>query len=306
MSAIAAYHERYPTAVARPTFLEYREWLQHYQAITGLIRLTPAVQDAIQFAESILSRKCIICYIAGALTEASETDKKRYLVASTICEKHGVFGYAPHRYGTDPKKHPRVTPDEVRDIDFLWAVVLADFHINYLWPVAHGNAIEEGWGEYAHIPTIYCLPEEMRASRLTKGMLNIDSVILYPRIASCYRELNRLMGELNAWRRTHPHSVALEFFADRLAKRLPFSRPREDMDRFAAFVADESHPLFGQIGTIIAEDLRTIRVRFPYNRVEEFLNDMGDQICPLVIFDLWGIAYDFKKRPFVMGLRMVI
>jgi len=32
---------------------------------------------------------------------------------------------------------------------------MADFHINWLDPIAHGNAIEEGWAEAHFVPAVY-------------------------------------------------------------------------------------------------------------------------------------------------------
>lgn len=158
--------------------------------------ITPAVAEKLEFAETALARQCLILYIAGALTEATEKDKDRYVKTAELCETRGMFGYAPHFYGTDPKKYPDVAPEEIRNIDFLFAAVLPHMHINFLAPVAHGNAIEEAWAEDFHIPTIYVVPRAMRLSRLPRGMLNIYTTIPYETVEETYAQLDLLLGFL--------------------------------------------------------------------------------------------------------------
>ncbi|MAG61161.1 hypothetical protein CL619_05210 [archaeon] len=152
-------------------------------------RLTPPVEEAVDRAYSVrtenqpdcslLRRYSTIAYIAGALTGMTEETKARYKDLSDILADGGVFGYAPHVFGTDPKKHPQVTAQEVRDMDYLWAVVMPEFHFNWLDPLAQGNAIEEGWAESFGIPSVYLMPEGQKFSRLTLGMDNIDHEIRY-------------------------------------------------------------------------------------------------------------------------------
>lgn len=77
--------------------------------------------------------------------------------------------------------------------------MVADFHVNFLSPLAHGNAIEEGWGESIFVPTIYCVPATMRLSRLTKGMVNVDTVITYENVDAAYVEIERIFTEMTDW-----------------------------------------------------------------------------------------------------------
>lgn len=191
MEPTRRWHDRFPTPEKiRPSFESYKKWLATREMIT------PAVAEKIEFAETILKRGCLIFYIAGALTEATEKDKDRYVKTAELCDARGMFGYAPHLYGTDPKKHPDVTPEEIRNIDFLFGAVLPNVHINFLFPIAHGNAIEQGWAEVFHIPSIYLAPRTMRLSRLTRGMLNIYATILYDDIDEVYNELGRYLNGL--------------------------------------------------------------------------------------------------------------
>lgn len=209
------YHSRFPAKEAYVTLEDYVKWLK----LEG--RLTPAVADAVNLANEKIHRGTIVFYIAGALTEASEEDKERYARTSEIISTRrngkgrSFFGYAPHIYGTDPKKHPQVTPQEVRDIDYLWAVVMAEAHVNFLDPIAHGNAIEEGWAEASHIPAIMCVPEGMRISRLTRGMINIDTFVSYEDIEDAYQELSCLVDQLSDWLDAHPGLYSIGFFGER-------------------------------------------------------------------------------------------
>lgn len=82
-------------------------------------------------------------------------------------------------HGTDPVAHPHVTPEEVRDIDYLFSALVPDYHINWWHPVAHGNAVEAGWAELMDIPSIYLIPEDVIPSRLIRGMHNIATTITY-------------------------------------------------------------------------------------------------------------------------------
>jgi hypothetical protein len=143
-------------------------------------RLTPVVQEALGKVAVAQETYDTIFYLAGALTGVPEETKENYAKLSDhIAGRDGMFGYAPHLHGTDPVKHPSVTAGEVRDIDYAWAVVAADYHINSLAPVAAGPGIEEGWAEAAGIPTVYLAPEDFRASRIVLGMHNVVGEIRY-------------------------------------------------------------------------------------------------------------------------------
>lgn len=211
------YHSRFPAKEAYVTLKDYVKWLNREG------RLTPAVADAVNLADDEIHRGTVVFYIAGALTGASEEEKERYVKTSEIIStqrngakrKRCFFGYAPHIYGTDPKKHPHVTPQEVRDIDYLWAVVMAEAHVNFLDPIAHGNAIEEGWAEASHIPAVMCIPEGMRVSRLTRGMINIDTFISYKDIQEAYEQLSCLVDQIHDWLDMHPGLYSVGFFAER-------------------------------------------------------------------------------------------
>lgn len=160
-------------------------------------RLTPAVRTAVSKALRIRSGHDVVFYIAGALTGIDELLKLRYVQLHELIGDHGrlhgqagrpdrirMFGYAPHLHGTDPVRHPDVTPAEVRDIDYLFAALVPDYHINCLYPLAHGNAIEAGWAEAAGIPSLHLVPSGMHVSRLVRGMTNIMDVVVYDDFAT--------------------------------------------------------------------------------------------------------------------------
>ncbi len=198
-----------PVKVKRPTLRQYEQWLKRNR------RLTPAVAEALAKAKKIKKLKVAVVYIAGKLTDVTSEEKARYTRASTIIEAFGMFGYAPHLHGTDPKTHSHVTPAEVRDIDYLWAVVMADFHINFLFPIAHGNAIEAGWAEAFGIPMIYCAVVDISLSRLTKGLLTIDRTFLHVTLYTVYENLKVFFQEFTAWQKRNKSKKVVEFFVER-------------------------------------------------------------------------------------------
>lgn len=143
-------------------------------------RMTDIVREAVAKAEQLRREFHTIFYLAGGLTGMSEEIKSRYGdLSDLVASQEGMFGYAPHLHGTDPVAHPHVTPEEVRDIDYLFAVVIPDFHLNCWYPIAHGNAVEAGWAELANIPAIHLVPEGITLSRLVRGMRNIAATIVY-------------------------------------------------------------------------------------------------------------------------------
>ncbi len=197
-----SWEARFPFPAPPTSLAGYLNWL------IGTNRYTAAVRGALQRAQNTVTPTI---YIAGALTEASEAEKERYTITSELCAGYDLFGYAPHLYGTDPVKHPHVTDDEVRDVDYLWAVVMPEFHINFLDPMARGNNIEEGWAEGFHIPTVYCVPKNLKLSRLSKGMLNIATWITYIDHGDLYQQLEDLLTKIAVFRAKFLTSRVREF-----------------------------------------------------------------------------------------------
>lgn len=262
-------------------------------------RLTSIVSEAIAKAKATRESSDVVVYIAGPLTGVSEELKDRYGKVSDMLatyspvgdEKQAAFfGYVPHLHGTDPVKHPNVTPDEVRDVDFLWAVVTSDIHVNFLQPTAHGNAIEEGWAESRFIPTIYLNPEDNKLSRLTLGMNNIIRQIDYAEFEpsgnspeeefvrglvarigygkrAALSEARVEFDELHAWLQAFPGRDAREFhylsFEKLVNPALRLSgedtqsayEPEElfhkiDTKSLAAYIKDPNHKYYGQVCSI--------------------------------------------------------
>ncbi len=223
--------ELYPDARAeRPTIGEYATSLEAQG------HSTPVVAEAIENARFARSHFDCVVYVAGGLTGVSEELKARYGATNKLLKSYGAiaddseteafFGYVPHLHGTDPVKHPNVTPQEVRDIDHLWSSVVADIHVNYLDPTAHGNAIEEGWAESALIPTIYLNPAGNNLSRLTKGMHNVIETIEYedfetstkPHKKSALESLQVTFDELYKWMAAFPERDPREFHYNSFAR----------------------------------------------------------------------------------------
>jgi|GEM_PF-680283 len=168
--------------LTRPSITKYAAHLTQHG------RITPAVQEALDKAVAVRRDYKVVFYIAGGLTGVDEATKQRYVATSELITtlstpEQTLFGYAPHVHGTDPVQHPHVTPEEVRDIDYLWAVVVPDAHINFWTPAAHGNAVEAGWAELHAIPSVYLVPKGVVLSRLVRGMHNIAHTITYTNFA---------------------------------------------------------------------------------------------------------------------------
>jgi hypothetical protein len=158
--------------------LEDIDSYERHLVMTG--RMSRTRHASLEKARAIRAGHSVLLYLAGPLTGVEDSVKQRYAdVSNMIGELDGMFGYAPHLHGTDPVKHPAVTPAEVRDIDYLFAAITPDAHINFLYPVAHGNAIEAGWAEERGIPSLYIVPASVTLSRLVKGMNNVIDTIVY-------------------------------------------------------------------------------------------------------------------------------
>lgn len=210
MSNTLRWHERFPDYTKQLTLEEYAAWLKK----AG--RDTAVVKTSIDFAKRKRDQGAISCYIAGPLTYVGTEDKERYVKTAEICEGHGFFGYVPHMHLTDPKTNPLVTPNEVRDIDFLWAAIMADLHINFLFPIAQGNGIEEGWAEDRHIPAIYVAPVELRLSRLVAGMRNRIHTVFYRQVDDCFPLVDRYLDLMRKWLNAYPGKNVIDFVETRL------------------------------------------------------------------------------------------
>lgn len=158
----------------RPTLAAYTAWLKKEK------RLTDHVRASLDIAHEIRQNYRTIFYIAGALTGVKPALKERYIaLRSLIIEYPSLFGYAPHLYGTDPIAHPDPTPQEVRDIDYLFSAVIPDYQFVFLQPVALGIAAEAAWGEAAGIPSIFLTEKDAPVSRLIRGLTNRVETIEY-------------------------------------------------------------------------------------------------------------------------------
>lgn len=255
---------------SRPSIEEYEKALE----VSG--RLTPPVKYSLEKALRIRPQTRVVVYVAGSLTGADEPTKARYGQVSNMLERYRnegldrelFFGYVPHLHGTDPVEHPSVTAEEVRDIDALWASVVADFHVNFVWPLAQGNAIEEGWAEKSMIPAVYLNPKGNRLSRLTRGMNNVAQTIEYDDFQTDgLAQLGGFFDELAAWLQTFPERDPREFFyMSYRVLREPALRARGiatnsfnpvfPVEDCVIYISDPEHPRQGQVGQLVAHDWR--------------------------------------------------
>lgn len=232
-------------------------------------RLTNPVRDAIEKAKAIKKTTHTVVYIAGGLTGVDEITKERYGQASSLLnayspigKKNAFFGYVPHLHGTDPIKHPQVTPDEVRDIDFLWAVIVADHHLNFLHPLAHGNAIEAGWSEGNMIPTIQINPKYNKLSRLTLGLNNIvDKVGVNDTTLddATVEGIKQNFDEIYTWLRFFPNFDPRLFYYSNYANiQIALEKlsgiKAHHIRNILVYVKDQTSPYYGKVGYVTCHD----------------------------------------------------
>lgn len=262
--------------------------------------LTPPIVESLEKAQKIRKSTKAIVYIAGALTGVDEETKKRYGLVSEYLQNWGegkFFGYVPHLHGTDPVKHPQVTPEEVRIIDHLWAVVAADLHINFLYPTAHGNAIEEGWSESGLIPAIYLNPKGNKLSRLTLGMDNRLATVEYSQNEEILGGIKPILDELSVWLDTFPTKDPREFYyCSPYMLRNPsligagldpnHFHPNFSLSQFLVYVTDPNHPRYGQVGEMVSHDWKEsgmVGIRFSDGQTTN-LTDGYENTPPQVSF----------------------
>lgn len=161
----------------------------HPRFINAIKNPTSAIRKPIKLAEKILAKKQTIVYISGSLTHVPEPEKMRYERAVKLVNSLGAFAYAPHLYGTDPIKHPNVSSEEVRNLDFLWSVALPKFSIIFCDYLAFGVGIEMGWEEIFGIPSIKVIKFGRRLTRLAKGLYDNSKIIEYKNNKDLFSEL---------------------------------------------------------------------------------------------------------------------
>ena len=263
-------------------------------ALDAMGRLTPVVAEAITKAHDWQSNTVAMVYIAGGLTDVSEELKRRYGQASDLLAtyappgedgRQAFFGYVPHLHGTDPVLHPQVSQEEVRDIDFIYARLVPSFTVNFLAPIAHGNAIEAGWGELGMVPGVYMKPTGYKLSRLTLGMNNIAHTIEYEDYETDgLEQLKIYFDEVHAWLQTNPGRDPREFFYLGFANiRTPLLRraglnsagfqPFINVRHIDIYVKNRASPRYGQVGRLVCHDWREsgeMIVEFPDGETEVY------------------------------------
>ncbi len=146
--------------------------------ISALIDPTPIVASSLAMADEYLETGKPIFYVAGALTNVTNPKiTERYDATDAIIRELGALSYLPHEHGSDPKRHPQLTPDDIYTIDFLWGSVLS--HAVVLWgnPPSLGVGVQLGWCDTYQIPTALIQPATVKLSRLAEAIAQRVTVI---------------------------------------------------------------------------------------------------------------------------------
>lgn len=148
--------------------------------ISALIDPTPIVASSLAMADEYLETGKPIFYVAGALTNVSDpTITARYDATDAIIREAGALTYLPHEHGSDPKRHPQLTPDDIYVIDFLWGTVLSNAVVLWGAPPSLGVGVQLGWCDTYQIPTALLQPTSVKLSRLAEAIAQRVTVIRY-------------------------------------------------------------------------------------------------------------------------------
>ncbi len=107
-------------------------------------------------------------YIGGALTHADEKQKILYKKISKLCENMGIEAYVPHVWGTDPVKHPDVSPEDVWHINKR-QVSSANIMIAFVGKPSLGVGAELEIARINNVKIIIWWFEGEKVSRMTLG-----------------------------------------------------------------------------------------------------------------------------------------
>lgn len=157
--------------------------------ISALIDPTPIVASSLAMADEYLETGKPIFYVAGALTNIKDQSIiERYEETDEIVRSVDALAYLPHAHGSDPRRHPNLTPDDIYTIDFLWGAVLS--HAVILWgnPPSLGVGVQLGWCDTYQIPTALLQPADTKLSRLAEAIAQRVTVIRYAPATEEWRE----------------------------------------------------------------------------------------------------------------------
>ncbi len=148
--------------------------------LSALLDPTPIVADSIRMAEDYLDQGKPIFYVTGALTNITDHSiVDRYEATGELIRSVGGLPYLPHEHGSDPKKNPEITPDDIYIIDFLWGAVLPTAAVLWGTPPSLGVGVQLGWCDTYQIPTALLQPTDLKLSRLAEAIAQRVTVIRY-------------------------------------------------------------------------------------------------------------------------------
>lgn len=148
--------------------------------ISSLLDPTPIVSRSLKMADEYIETGKPIIYVAGALTNVEDSKVVgRYEETGKLIREAGALSYLPHEHGSDPKRNPELTPDDIYIIDFLWGSVLSNAVILWGYPPSLGVGVQLGWCDTYQIPAALLQPADIKLSRLAESIAQRVTVIRY-------------------------------------------------------------------------------------------------------------------------------
>lgn len=139
-----------------------------------------------------IAKKINKIYISGALTHADENKKLVYEKISKICRTVCLNIYVPHLNGTDPIKHPAITPQEVWQKDHQ-EVASADLIIAYVGLPSLGVGAELEIARITNSDIILWWHKNEKVSRMALGNPAIIAQIEADDENDLYEKLNTVL-----------------------------------------------------------------------------------------------------------------
>jgi 2'-deoxynucleoside 5'-phosphate N-hydrolase len=143
-----------------------------------------------------MTKKINKIYIAGALTHAGEKQKKIYEKIAEICESVCDDVYVPHLGGTDPVKHPDVTPQDVWKKNH-YIVSSSDLIVAYVGEPSLGVGAELEIAHHTGSDIILWWFKGEKVSRMSRGNPSAKVQIEAEGEEDLYKKIKLVLDSIN-------------------------------------------------------------------------------------------------------------